>query len=73
MTRLYLRLLDIAFRWAWRRVPWFADYCVEFVHQVERRVHGKLMQPDWIAKAREVLSKSDTERLPDEEGKQEKE
>ena len=63
--KFYLRLLDRAFRWCWLHVPMFADYCVEFVHQVERRIHGKLMQPDWIDKAREALS----ERLPDE-GKQ---
>ena len=72
MTRLYLRLLDAVFRWAWRRVPWFAEYAVEFVRQVERRVHGKMLQKDWIAEAREVLER-DTKRLPDEEGKQEKE
>ena len=69
MTRLYLRVLDRLYRWVWQHVPLFADYSVEFVHQVERRIHGKLLQPDWIDKAREALS----ERLPDEEGKQEKE
>ena len=68
---LYLRLLDRVFRWAWRRVPWFADYAVEFVHQVERRVHGKLMQPDYIQQMREVLSKSDITRLPDEKDNEE--
>ena len=70
---LYLRLLDIAFRWAWQHVPWFAEYAVEFVHQVERRVHGKMLQPDWIDKAREVLSKSDITRLPDEQDDKENE
>jgi len=68
---LYLRLLDRVFRWAWRRVPWFAVYAVEFVHQVERRVHGKLMQPDYIQQTREVLSKSDITRLPDEKDNEE--
>ena len=68
MTRLYLRVLDRLYRWAWVHVPMFADYSVEFVHQVERRVHGKMLQKDWIAEAREVLER-DTKRLPDE-GKQ---
>ena len=64
---LYLRLLDVVFRWAWRRVPWFAEYAVEYVSQVQRRVHGKMLTKDWIAKAREALSKSDPARLPDEQ------
>jgi hypothetical protein len=51
-----LRLLDRVFRWCWLHVPWFADYCVEFVHQVERRVHGKMMQPDFIQQMRDALA-----------------
>lgn len=53
---MYLRVLDRAFRWCWVHVPWFADYCVEFVHQIERRVHGKLLQPDYIQQMRDALS-----------------
>ena len=68
---MYLRLLDRAFRWCWLHVPMFADYCVEFVHQVERRVHGKLMQPDYIQQMRDALSKSDITRLPDEKDNEE--
>jgi len=68
---MYLRLLDRVFRWCWQHVPMFADYAVEFVHQIERRVHGKMLQPDWIDKAREVLSKSDIKRLPDEKDNEE--
>ena len=56
MTRLYLRLLDRVFRWCWLHVPQFADYAVEFVHQVERRIHGKLMQPDYIQQMRDALA-----------------
>ena len=52
---LYLRVLDRLYRWAWQHVPLFADYSVEFVHQVERRVHGKLMQPDYIQQMRDAL------------------
>lgn len=52
---MYLRLLDRVFRWCWLHVPWFADYAVEFVHQVERRVHGKLLQPDYIQQLRDAL------------------
>lgn len=33
----------------------FADYSVEFVHQVERRIHGKLLQPDYIQQLRDAL------------------
>lgn len=58
MTHFYLtRILDPLFRFAWLHVPWFADYCVEFVNQVERRVHGKMMTPGWIERARETLAK----------------
>jgi hypothetical protein len=57
---VYLRVLDAVFRWCWVHVPWFADYCVEFVRQMQRRVQGRLMQPDYIQQAREALSKSDT-------------
>ena len=56
--KLYLKLLDAAFRWCWLHVPMFADYCVEFVHQVERRIHGAILRPDVIAKAREMIGKS---------------
>ena len=55
MTRLYLRVLDRLYRWAWVHVPMFADYAVEFVHQVERRIHGKLLQPDYIQQMRDAL------------------
>ena len=69
--RLYLRILDRLYRWAWVHVPLFADYSVEFVHQVERRIHGKLMQPDYIQQMRDALSKSDITRLPDEKDNEE--
>jgi len=32
--------------------PLFADFAVEYVHQVDRLIHGKMMQQDWIGKAR---------------------
>jgi hypothetical protein len=54
---LYLRLLDVVFRWCWLHVPWFADYCVEFVHQAERQIHGAILRPDVIARAREMIGK----------------
>lgn len=54
---LYLRILDRLFRWAWLHVPMFADYAVEFVRQVENKVHGKMLSPDWIDRAREMLVK----------------
>jgi len=54
---MYLRILDRVFRWCWQHVPLFADYSVEYVHQVDRRVHGKLLQPDFIQQMRDALSK----------------
>ena len=59
MSKLYLRALDVLFRFMWKHVPLFADYAVEFVHQVERRIHGKLLQPDYIQQMRDALSDSE--------------
>ena len=56
MRLFYLRILDALFRWCWLHVPLFDEYCVEFVHQVERLVHGAIMKPDWIERAREQLA-----------------
>ena len=57
--KLYLRILDKLFRLAWCHIPWFADYAIEYVHQVDRLVHGKLMQPNFIQQAREMLENSE--------------
>ena len=66
MTRLYLRLLDVVFRWAWRRVPWFAEYATEYVRQVNRLVHGRMLTKDWIAEARAVLERDTESEVKDE-------
>jgi hypothetical protein len=58
MRHFYLHhILDPLFRWAFFHVPLFADYCVEFVHQIERKVHGKLLNPDYIQQARDAIGK----------------
>jgi len=58
MRTFYLRhILDPLFRWSFFHVPLFADYAVEYVHRVERQVHGLLMHPDYIQQAREAIGK----------------
>jgi hypothetical protein len=58
VTRFYLRyVLEPLFRLAWEHVPWFADYCVEFVNQVQRAVHKRLMRPDYVEQLRQELMK----------------
>lgn len=57
MIKIYLRyILEPLFRFAWLHVPWFADYAVEFVKQVQHKVQDKLMQPDFIEQARIALA-----------------
>jgi hypothetical protein len=58
MTRFYLRhILKPLFEFAWQHVPWFADYCVEFVKQIQHEVQGRLMRPDYIEQLRQRLMK----------------
>ena len=44
MTRLYLRLLSAAFVWCFRHVPYFAEYAVEYVRQLEKLTHKKILR-----------------------------
>lgn len=53
MRIVYLRVLDRLFRWCFEHVPFFADYTLEFVSQLNRKVHGKMMRDDYIGKLRE--------------------
>ena len=38
-------------------LPFFVDYCYQFVQDLQHAVHGKLLQPDYIEQAREALGK----------------
>ena len=53
----YLHLLDVVFRWCWNHLPQFPDKCVDAVHEAERRIHGAILRPDVIARAREMIGK----------------
>lgn len=56
-VKLYLRILDALFHWCWDHLPGFPDKCVDAVHEMERRIHGAILRPDVIAKAREMIGK----------------
>lgn len=60
MRTAYIRVLGKVFYWCWLHVPLFADYAIEFVGQVQHKIHGKLLQADFIQQMRDALSKSDT-------------
>ena len=60
MRAFYLKyILHPLFMFAVKHVPLFVDYCVEYVRQLNRRVHGKLLDGDFFDKAREAISNVD--------------
>lgn len=57
MTHFYLRyILHPLFMFQVRHLPRFLDYAYIYLNELQHVVHGKLMQPDWIEKAREELA-----------------
>lgn len=64
MRTAYIRILGKVFYWCWLHVPVFADYAIEFVGQVQHKIHKRMMQKDWIAEARKELEESGTIKIP---------
>ncbi len=57
MMSFYIkRILHPLFMFQVHHLPKFADYAYEWALNLQRLVHGKLLQPDYIAQFREAIS-----------------
>jgi hypothetical protein len=41
-----------------KHVPLFLDFAYLYIMDLQRQVHGKMMKPDWIERAREQLAEN---------------
>jgi hypothetical protein len=58
MRAFYIRyILHPIFMLQVKRLPLFLDYAYLYIQQLQHAVHGALLKPDWIERAREELSK----------------
>ena len=50
------RILHPLFMFQVLRLPLFFDFAYYYIMQLQHQVHGAMMKPDWIEKAREALA-----------------
>lgn len=51
------RILHPLFMWQVKFLPLFFDFAYYYIMELQHQVHGAMMKPDWIEKAREELAK----------------
>lgn len=58
MRSFYIkRILHPLFMWQVKFLPLFFDFAYYYIMELQHQVHGAMMKPDWIEKAREELAK----------------
>ena len=57
MRSFYIKhVLHPLFMFQIRHLPLFFDFCYLYVMDIQRQVHGVMLKPDWIERAREQLA-----------------